>query len=110
KLQAEINALGAVANTPLAETYYEVTRYFRGEEGIWNNRTYTSPITRRCQNNYVIVITDGFPTYDNNFPTPTGNSGDSAYVSGGPRLPNWDGAAPATVQSNYPAFPQYSDG
>lgn len=42
-----INALGAVANTPLAESYYEVTRYFRGMAPYYNSTpaTYTSPIS-----------------------------------------------------------------
>nr|BFE94059.1 hypothetical protein GCM10020185_45950 [Pseudomonas brassicacearum subsp. brassicacearum] len=46
-----INGLGAVANTPLAESYYEVTRYFRGMAPYYNSTptTYTSPIQYRCQ-------------------------------------------------------------
>ncbi|KJH83104.1 pilus assembly protein [Pseudomonas fluorescens] len=80
-----INALGAVANTPLAESYYEVTRYFRGMTPYYNGTpsTYTSPIQYRCQKNFGVVITDGLPTFDRTFPTddPSGES----------RLPNWDG-------------------
>ncbi|WP_434675397.1 pilus assembly protein [Pseudomonas sp. D3-10] len=80
-----INGLGAVANTPLAESYYEVTRYFRGMAPYYNGTpsTYTSPIQYRCQKNFGVVITDGLPTYDRTFPT-----NDSL---GGNRLPNWDG-------------------
>ncbi len=80
-----INGLGAVANTPLAESYYEVTRYFRGMAPYYNSTptTYTSPIQYRCQKNFGVVITDGLPTYDRTFPTndPLGLA----------RLPNWDG-------------------
>ncbi|PWE43978.1 pilus assembly protein [Pseudomonas prosekii] len=80
-----INGLSAVANTPLAETYYEITRYFRGLAPFYNTTpsTYTSPIQYRCQKNYGVVITDGLPTYDRTFPTtdPLGSG----------RLPNWDG-------------------
>ncbi|AXA57258.1 pilus assembly protein [Pseudomonas thivervalensis] len=80
-----INGLGAVANTPLAESYYEVTRYFRGMAPYYNGTptTYTSPIQYRCQKNFGVVVTDGLPTYDRTFPTndPLGLS----------RLPNWDG-------------------
>ena len=96
-----INNLSAVANTPLAETYYEITRYFRGmtsysntasmatasgsrsSAGTVSTVTYTSPIQYRCQKNYGVVITDGLPTYDRTFPTddPLGTS----------NLPNWDG-------------------
>ncbi len=80
-----INGLSAIANTPLAETYYEITRYFRGMAPYYNSTpsTYTSPIQYRCQKNYGVVITDGLPTYDRTFP--------SNDPLGGSRLPNWDG-------------------
>ncbi|QJI44117.1 pilus assembly protein [Pseudomonas sp. ADAK2] len=84
-LISSINNLAAVANTPLAETYYEITRYFRGMTPYYNSTptTYTSPIQYRCQKNYGVVVTDGLPTYDRTFPTndPLGTT----------RLPNWDG-------------------
>ncbi|WP_166216481.1 pilus assembly protein [Pseudomonas atagonensis] len=84
-LIASINGLSAVANTPLAETYYEITRYMRGMAPYYNSTpsTYTSPIQYRCQKNYGVVITDGLPTYDRTFP--------SNDPLGGSRLPNWDG-------------------
>lgn len=109
----EISQLSPESNTPLAETYYEITRYFRGLsafQGLDNTNSgssghYTSPIQYRCQKNFVIVITDGFPTYDDTFP-----SSDPAYKNFSNRLPNWDGKAPTTYQSQYPNFPPYSDG
>jgi type IV pilus assembly protein PilY1 len=84
-LISSINGLSAVANTPLAETYYEITRYMRGMAPYYNSTpsTYTSPIQYRCQKNYGVVITDGLPTYDRTFP--------SNDPLGGSRLPNWDG-------------------
>jgi type IV pilus assembly protein PilY1 len=84
-LITSINGLSATANTPLAETYYEVTRYMRGMTPFYNSTptTYTSPIQYRCQKNYGVVITDGLPTYDRTFPTND--------PLGGTRLPNWDG-------------------
>jgi len=84
-LLTSISGLAAIANTPLAETYYEITRYFRGMTPYYNSTptTYTSPIQYRCQKNYGVVITDGFPTYDRTFP---GND-----PLGGSNLPNWDG-------------------
>ncbi|WP_415759081.1 pilus assembly protein [Pseudomonas sp. LT1P18] len=84
-LITSINGLSAVANTPLAETYYEVTRYMRGMAPFYNSTpaTYTSPIQYRCQKNYGVVITDGLPTFDRTFPT--------TDTLGGTRLPNWDG-------------------
>ncbi|MCK1792529.1 pilus assembly protein [Pseudomonas violetae] len=87
-LTDSIGALRAVANTPLAETYYEVTRYMRGLGSYYNSpKTYTSPIQYRCQKNYGVVITDGLPTYDRTFPS----DDPQATAKGGPRLPNWDG-------------------
>ncbi|VVN79998.1 pilus assembly protein [Pseudomonas fluorescens] len=79
-----IGELDAVANTPLAETYYEITRYFRGMTPFYNSKssTYTSPIQYRCQKNYGVVITDGLPTFDRTFP--------NNDPLGGNKLPNWD--------------------
>lgn len=84
-LIASINGLSAVAKTPLAQTYYEVTRYLRGMAPYYNSTpsTYTSPIQYRCQKNYGVVITDGLPTHDRTFSTND--------PLGGSRLPNWDG-------------------
>ncbi|MHC8307380.1 pilus assembly protein [Pseudomonas sp. PB3P13] len=84
-LISSINGLGAIANTPLAESYYEITRYMRGLTPYYNSSptTYTSPIQYRCQKNYGVVVTDGLPTFDRNFPTDD--------PAGGARLPNWDG-------------------
>lgn len=88
-LVAAINGLGAIANTPLAETYYEITRYMRGMSSYYNSGvTYTSPIQYRCQKNYGIVITDGLPTYDRTFPTAIGSV--EPYNSATQSLPNWD--------------------
>lgn len=86
-LISSINGLSAVANTPLAETYYEITRYMRGMAPYYNSTpaTYTSPIQYRCQKNYGVVITDGLPTFDRTFP--------SNDPLGGSRLPNWDGVS-----------------
>lgn len=84
-LKNSIAALTASANTPLAETYYEITRYMRGMKPNYNSSpsTYTSPIQYRCQKNFGVVITDGLPTYDRTFPTDD--------PLGGKSLPNWDG-------------------
>jgi type IV pilus assembly protein PilY1 len=88
-LISAINGLAAVANTPLAETYYEITRYFRGMSSYYNaGVSYTSPIQYRCQKNYGIVITDGLPTYDRTFPTAVSSvePNNTATI----KLPNWD--------------------
>ncbi|MEQ1439527.1 PilC/PilY family type IV pilus protein [Fontimonas sp. SYSU GA230001] len=102
-----INGLNADSNTPLAETFYEITRYFRGLSSYYNNGvSYTSPIQYRCQRNFVVVVTDGFPTYDNTFPNDDPDDAADTLRA----LPNWDNLAPATTQSTYPLFPSYSDG
>jgi len=52
--------------TPLAETLVEAGLYFAGEPSWFNdNVTYTSPVQYSCQKNYIILMTDGEPTYDN---------------------------------------------
>ena len=106
-IDTKISGYTASTNTPLAEALYEITRYFRGLSSYYHtNTTYTSPIQYRCQHNFAVVITDGYPTRDTNFPT-----NDPADVADTSRsLPNWDGLAPATASSDYPNFPQYSDG
>jgi type IV pilus assembly protein PilY1 len=51
--------------TPLAETLYESMIYFQGANSQFNgNFDYTSPIEYACQNNYIIIITDGMSTED----------------------------------------------
>lgn len=94
-LVSSINSLTAEANTPLAETYYEVTRYFRGLsrfQGLGSG-DYVSPVQYRCQRNFGIVVTDGLPTHDRTFPTndPDRNNPD---VPGTNNLPDWDGLSP----------------
>lgn len=101
-----IDDLSADSNTPLAETFYEITRYFRGMDSYYNDDSYTSPIQYRCQKNFAIVVTDGFPTYDNTFP---GNDRDDT-ADATRSLPNWDNLAPSTRESDYPLFPEHSDG
>jgi type IV pilus assembly protein PilY1 len=95
-----INAFSASTNTPLAETLYEITRYFRGLGSFYNSGTsYNSPIQHRCQRNFAIVVTDGAPTFDRTFPTDDPDDPRQSTRS----LPNWDGLSPA------PPAP-YSDG
>ncbi len=106
-INTQISTLTASTWTPLAETLYEVTRYFRGLTSQYNSGvTYTSPILYRCQKSFVIVITDGFPTEDNTFP----NNDPADVADTSAALPNWDNLAPATLTSQYPNFPQDSDG
>lgn len=87
-LAATIDGLKAESWTPLAEAYYEVTRYFRGLSSHYNVKTnYTSPIQYRCQKNFTIVVTDGLPTYDASFP----NNDPADSADSNRSIPNWDG-------------------
>lgn len=87
-LAATIDGLKAENWTPLAEAYYEVTRYFRGLSSHYNfNTSYTSPIQYRCQKNFTIVVTDGLPTYDASFP----NNDPADSADSNRSIPNWDG-------------------
>lgn len=62
---SNITTSNVVNWTPLAETFYEAMLYFKGAASHYNpGTTYTSPIQYWCQKNYVIIITDGAPTYD----------------------------------------------
>lgn len=89
-LNTAINALRGDSNTPLAETYYEITRYFRGMTPYYSYSgaptTYTSPIQYRCQKNFGVFITDGLPTYDRTFPT----NDPEDVLNTSRSLPNWD--------------------
>ncbi|NIQ39325.1 MAG: hypothetical protein GTN81_12135, partial [Proteobacteria bacterium] len=75
------NAIGQIQAdtwTPLAETLYEAGLYFKGAASYFNPGVdYTSPITDWCQKNYIILITDGLSTKDQNAVLTTiGNNGD----------------------------------
>ncbi len=106
-LNTSIAGLVATTWTPLGEALYEATRYFRGMSSHYNSGvSYTSPIRYRCQKNFAIVITDGYPTKDTSFPTD-----DPADLADSTRsLPNWDNLDPPTTDSMYPNFPSGSDG
>jgi type IV pilus assembly protein PilY1 len=86
-LLSAIGGLRASTEAPLAETYYEISRYFRGLTPYYNSTpsTYGSPIQYRCQRNYGLVVTDGLPSYDHSFPTREPQAAAS--------LPDWDGVA-----------------
>lgn len=79
--------------TPLAETHYEISRYLRGMDSFYNadQPAYESPLLWRCQPNAALVVTDGLPTYDDQFPAsiaqdPAGALPDSGVFG----LPDWD--------------------
>jgi type IV pilus assembly protein PilY1 len=76
-----VNNFTANGYTPLAETMHEAYLYYRGDTVKFGNSTtpgtnvagvldpadsskYQSPIDYQCQKNFVILLTDGEPTYD----------------------------------------------
>ncbi len=85
--------------TPLAETYYELTRYLRGMRafypqslGEFEREAFSSPIEYRCQRNAALLLTDGLPTYDREFPASLAQEPDGRRrgESSGYHLPDWD--------------------
>jgi type IV pilus assembly protein PilY1 len=76
KMIDNINNIIPSTWTPLGESLYEATRYFRAMDSYFNNGTKYSnndPIKYTCQQNYVIVLTDGESTQDTNIPTENNN-------------------------------------
>lgn len=62
-----VGGMVAQTMTPLAETTAEAGLYFAGANPRWFSEDhYTSPIEYSCQKNYIILITDGAPTMDDN--------------------------------------------
>ena len=77
---SRLKTMTAGGYTPLAETYYEALLYFGGKEIVYgdlatpsnqtgtkdagNPKFYETPITKECQKNYIIYLTDGAPTRD----------------------------------------------
>ncbi len=81
-----VNVLTPGGYTPLAETMYEAARYYRGEGVEFGDDTdpgtnhagvldssdttrYKTPIEYQCQQNSIVMLTDGEPTYDSNADT-----------------------------------------
>lgn len=62
-------------NTPLAETLYEAIRYYQAKPSAYNNGVnygdttqFEEPIQASCQKHFVLILTDGQPTCDQNIP------------------------------------------
>lgn len=104
--------------TPLAESWYEVTRYLRGMRAFYPQteieaarELFSSPLQYRCQKNIGLIVTDGLPTYDSEFPDNLGDEpdGNNPWLAGSFNLPDWDGdgadetpgAAPSTAGSTF---------
>ncbi|MHB8482862.1 MAG: pilus assembly protein [Nitrospiria bacterium] len=62
-----INSITATnSSAPMAETLWEADQYFKGATSAFNkiSGNYPSPLLSSCQKNYVIFISDGYPTAD----------------------------------------------
>jgi type IV pilus assembly protein PilY1 len=106
-MKSAINSWDAEGWTPLSETLYEATQYFRGENVVWgltskqetsqspgavpsvmasrdpsNPSRYKSPMTADCQKNYIVFLTDGLPTQDNQSNTAIQNLPGFATING----------------------------
>jgi type IV pilus assembly protein PilY1 len=79
--------------TPLAESLYEATRIFRGERSAYNggvNYAPKDPIQYSCQKNFVLILTDGESTKDENLPgTCFGGYGSAVSDSSGFNVRTW---------------------
>jgi type IV pilus assembly protein PilY1 len=112
-LSNSIDGLTPSGSTPLASTYLDLVDYFKGDYG----GNHPSPIQYRCQKNFAIVVTDGYPNGDDiNAVTVTENilkrdsiTGELVLdANGNPQLetvrgnlPDWDGVAPATTKAQF---------
>jgi len=67
----QIETSNPVSWTPLAESLYESVRYFQARPSAYNSGidyTGSDPITQSCQQNFVMILTDGESTKDRNLP------------------------------------------
>ncbi len=85
-MKAELDTYLPSGNTPLSETMYEAHQYLKGSRvhyGLTSTQAgelrpsvsgsrnpsdttrYDSPMDYSCQNNYIVYLTDGLPTTDN---------------------------------------------
>ena len=89
-----------INSTPLAESWYEVSRYLRGMRAFYPQTqtesardAFVSPIEYRCQKNLGLIVTGGLPTYDDQFPDNLLDEpdGSNPQLAGSFNLPDWDG-------------------
>ncbi|MHB8078525.1 MAG: pilus assembly protein [Candidatus Krumholzibacteriia bacterium] len=85
-LRRAVNLLSATTWTPTGESMENILTYFKGTGA-------TRPILQPCQYNFLIVMTDGFPTYDQNV---------SAYL----RDADHDGRDPGNCASLGAPYPE----
>lgn len=71
--------------TPLAESLYEATRYYQAAASAYNGGTYSGkdPIEYPCQKNFVLILTDGESTKDQNLPGGAFSGTEITDITGG---------------------------
>ena len=92
-VRGAINGISTSGATPLAESLYALTFYFRGLRNPYTTRILPSPVEHRCQKNFVVALTDGLPNGDNTIRS--GSDPDIAATAASIgcdtcTLPNWD--------------------
>lgn len=69
-LLTAVGTLVPIGSTPLGESLFEAMRYYNGDASAFGNTIgltagkYTSPVEVPCQKNYIIFVTDGMATAD----------------------------------------------
>jgi type IV pilus assembly protein PilY1 len=103
-LPAELFAAGL---TPLSETLVDVARYLAGDSDFgtyptydkpdWTGAVPPSPITSQCEKTFVVVVTDGLPTEDDNDHYGTSRSTFldtmAGYIDSDPNIPGSGGSS-----------------
>lgn len=81
EIAGRLNDLVAFSWTPIGEIFYEAARYFGARGSAYNSGvTYETPIENECQKSFVLLLSDGASTYDQNIPG-THFSGQTAAVT-----------------------------
>lgn len=86
QLKADLDGLKAETFTPLAEALAEAGLYFAGQKSWYNGNGYTSPIDIKCRQNFIILMTDGASTHDQDSRLYQNNG----YINGG-TIGDYDG-------------------
>lgn len=105
----KIEAVAKNGYTPLAESFYEAIRYYQAGSSAYNGTSYASkdPVQYSCQKHFVIMLTDGEPTNDQNVPGATGaNVTDAAYTSWYAALPVADRPPASYTGTSFPFLPK----
>jgi type IV pilus assembly protein PilY1 len=73
--ETKLNSFSAGGGTPITESLHEALRYLRGDPvgygssytgdtNAYTSGSYNSPITHKCQQNHIVLFSDGEPSVD----------------------------------------------